>query len=909
MEPQEIEILLDSLADYLTAHMGHDMPHVHRGVLYACLHTANAPYRKMPTLLLKGGYGSYSEKNLKNAGSTVFQTLSAVFREDIKKTNCHLKLLNWYRGWQRQVADSPSPANSSRNAVQSSTNLLRLQCRENDVAELVRRIRDGYRMICVSGAAGVGKTYLVHALIEQIEVDFDDVIRCEAADVQTIARLYNHVSKQNLSDIDSASAISALAERLRTRRMLLVIDHAEFLFKPQTLAGEFRHDCEGYEEWLRRLLASPFLTGCVVWVGREPPKCFDVPPAFCYPISRLKPDDAAVLLKAQGIDVEAIAGWENLVNFCGGNPTWLLRQASHLQRLSPEGRVKFLVNPSLDLNVTEAVQRVIKRLSAVEQILLYWLLLKPISYEQVRYLDIPEVLPQNLLDALASLERRSLIRHDANQHYRPDSPLLEQVLANHVVDWMVEELVSEAPHHESVGDTPGKVLFQYPLFHGSTSASRQTWQQQNLLRETVRRFQQHPRYSFRREQTQRLQELLAQVRDLPLSRQGYLVSNVLNLAIALGLPLTEFDLSRLHLRHVDLRRATLHGANLEGCTFEDTLLPLSLTGKLVADMDAEGGAIAIGDENGHLFYWQRDEEFLRLRAFHTLSTPIDKILFQESGTLILISHQTVYSWRVEGDKPPQTIIQLPDSAICLAYGSWGHIAIGLANGQIILWDELSQKERILDEHTNPVCDLAFSPNGRFLASIGSGNRVLVWNLEFHNGNGAAFPYQELSSGSRICGAIGWEQDVLVRAEVDASRIYLRVASTLAHERNLNDGDIIALNFSKNGRHLAGSSNSGLIFCWEWQAQSFTVIRQSAVYAEMMTSERLIPGQLTACAQGRWLLAIPGNHIQLYDLHNNEIFWEAQASSPSCPSCNLRSTQNLTSAEREVMRSLGAELSE
>ena len=354
-------------------------------------------------------------------------------------------------------------------------------------------------------------------------------------------------------------------------------------------------------------------------------------------------------------------------------------------------------------------------------------------------------------------------------------------------------------------------------------------------------------------------------------------------------------------------KVALHGANLERCTFEDTLLPLNLTGRLVADMDAEGEAIAVGDEDGHLFYWKRDGESLSLQTFCTLSTPIDKILFKESGTLILISNQTVFSWWVGGNQAPQPTIQLPELATCLAYGNWKHIAIGLSNGQIILWDELRRQQKVLDAHKNPVYSLSFSSNGRSLASIGSGNRVLIWNLASENGT--ALSYHELSSGSRICGAIGWEDERLVRAEVNASRIYLRIASTLEQEHNLHDGDIIALHFSKNGRHLAGSSNSGFIFCWDWKTQSFNIIRQSTLFAEHNSSEHSIPGQLTACKQGRWLLTLPGSQIQLYDLQNHEMFWEAWASSPRCPNCNLRSAQNLTSAEKDVMRSLGAELSD
>lgn len=922
MELQTIETLLDDLRDYLRAHDGDGLPQVQRGVLYACLRTANVSYRQMPKLLLDGNYGHYSEKNLKNAGSSIFQRLSVIFDEDIKKNNCHHKLLSWYRSWQKQVAATPVQANSARDARQPvPANLLKLHCWKHDVDELVNRIRGGRRIICITGAACVGKTYLTHALVEQIEPDFDQVIRCQAADVQTTARLYAHVLKHDISKQTAVGihdktpdemAIAALSDLLHTQRILLVIDHTKILFQPQTLAGEFRRDCKGYETWLKRLLASPFISGCLILVGREPPKCFDVPPALCHTVSRLQTDDAAIFLAAQDTfdtPITAIAGWEKLVKFCGGNPMWLLRQAFHLQRLSPQGIPGFLANPLLDLNVEESLHRGLTRLSDVEQLLLLWLLLKPISYEHVRYLDIPGVLSQDLMNALASLERRDLIWHDTSQRYQLDSPLLERVVANHVVEQISAEL----------SGAPLAALVQSPLFHGAASASRQRWQQQYLLQAAVNEFQRNSR-RLPSEQTQRLRELLEQIRRFPVTHQGYAISNVLNVAIALDIPLTEFDINGLHLRHVDLRSATLQGANLEDCTFENTLLPLNLTGKLAADMTSDARAIAVGDADGHLFYWQREEDALRLHAFYTLSTPVDKLLFQETGTLILVSNQDVYSWWVGGGGAPQKIIELPDSAHCLAHSHWGHIAIGLTNGQIILWDEMKQKKKILNAHANPVCNLAFSPDGCSLASIGLGNRVLIWNLI--PGDGVALSYRELSSGSRICVALGWDHDTLVRAEVEASHIYLRAGSSLTRERNIADGHVITLHFSKSGYHLAGSSNSGLIFCWEWQTQALSSIKQSTVGTAGSTngatyngnggskgiSERYIPGQLTVCEQGRWLLALPDRQIQLYDLQNCEILWEAYESSSKCSSCNLRSTQNLTSAERQLMRSLGADLS-
>jgi len=887
MESNTVEALLDCLEGYLKGQDGRDLPNGQRSVLYACLSKPSLTYADMADWLRTQGLGSYKPDTLKNDAHLVYKRLGKALNNEIKKKNCHRMLLNWYDGWRSQTAPTPAPITPAAG-VQSPSPLIRFTAWEKDLADLAASIRRGRRIVCIKGAARAGKTYLTHALIEQIQSDFEAVIHCQALDVLTPDSLHRTVRSQFPHDGLAAATILALTELLQTRRILLVIDQTEVLLQPKKLAGQFEEASIDYEAWLRRLLEIPALAGCLIWGGQEPPACFE--PQYysvlsVHQVSELAAEDAATLLAARDMTIAAIANWEKLVRLCGGNPAWLLMEIPLLQRSPTQDVSGFLANPSLDRSLVETLQRVLARLSDTEHLLLFWLLLKPVSYDEIRHLDIPGVLPSDLEYALTSLEGRSLVRLDADQCYRSDPPLLEYVLAEQVVRSIEAELVAE----------PLRLLHQYRLFHGSVSVQRQRWQQEHLLADLARRFRQ--RYGFRQEQLDAVKSLLAQVRQTPIQPHDAAVTNLLNLAITLGLPIAQLDVSGLQIRHVDLRQADLQQANLSGCTFQDTLLPHRLTGRLTADLSPDGGAIAAGDQDGHLLYWQRQDDALRLCAFCKLPAPIDQILFQSSGILILVSDRDVYSWWPNGEAAPEKIIELPERASSLAHNNVSHLVIGLVNGQLLLWNEISRRIAVLNAHRNEVCNLSFSSDGLFLASVGMGNRVLLWRLP--PANGALLPYQELPSGPRICLATGWNQNSLLRAEVYASQICLRSQTALIQEKSLSEGEVVDLRFSKNGHHLAGTTDSGLVFCWDWQAQRLISFKQRDT----------LPIMLGACAEGRWLLLLSAGQIQLYDAHQQESLWETSHSPVDLAGCRLGRTRGLTTAEKELVRSLGAEISD
>jgi WD40 repeat protein len=135
-------------------------------------------------------------------------------------------------------------------------------------------------------------------------------------------------------------------------------------------------------------------------------------------------------------------------------------------------------------------------------------------------------------------------------------------------------------------------------------------------------------------------------------------------------------------------------------------------------------------------------------AFH----PSGEILATRSRRAVRLwdvsSGREIHRWNVRGHG-------YIDSR--LAFSARGdRLAVGCEGGAIRVWDTHSHRELyVLREHEMEHCDVAFSPDGRWLASV-AGNAVHVWDaaggkkvqtLEGHTGNGHAVAFN--SNGTRL----------------------------------------------------------------------------------------------------------------------------------------------------------------
>ncbi len=884
---------------------GKNLPNAQHAVLYGLLTQPNWSYEELATGLEALGLGRYKPQTLKNDAYNLFKRLSDGVGYKVKKNNLQRAVMGWHQK-QKDLAPlrqglSTAGLALQTAALQTSGSFLNLDCWQDDLAQLVRWVQEGRRVLGISGAPRIGKTYFVHALCDRLQPLFEaPPIWCSAPHVSTPAALYQEAMRQ-LGEVPSREpAIPALMELFRSRRLLFVMDGTEVLFQPQQLAGHFKdmhqelsvqdaseEPASNFYLWLKQLLAVPTHQSCLLWVGRELPVLFEYPRGVLalYRVRPLQPSDALALLESQNAPLRFPDTLEKLLQFCGGNPAWLLMAIARIKDLYEGDSIQFLASPSLADETIKILELVVSRVSKVEQGLLIWLLIQPLPRDQLLALQLSGTSLEERRKALFSLQQRGLIQKiGKTDHYHVDPPLLGHVLAQQIVAAAIAEIVAGTPYQ----------LGHYPWVNTAAPPHLQAWQQTYLLGAIARQL--HHQSTFRQEQLAYLQPCLEAVRQLPPPAQGYAAGNLFNLAAALKIPLTALNFDGLTLCHADLRQVFWNQATLSHCTWQHPQLPTHLRDGPTAALSPDGTLIAAADQQGHLLCWQHQDSHVQLHAVQTLGFAIDLLICPENDTLLFVANQAVYSWFSE-EPHPQKLTDLPEPATCLTQSLFGKIAIGMSNGSIGLLDPDLATLNLLEAHQAEVCNMAFSPDGWQLASLDSDNRVVQWQIPTRVNDNLA--WQELPTRSAICFAVSWDYDKLLRAESSDYHVRVRVGETCLKEVAIADEIMMTLQFTDDGRYLVGTMRGDRIFHWAWQSQPpITLDLDTLAHAHLATP-----------LEERWVLVTSPKQLRLMDVERQELLWEACVASYDATGTTFRNVTGLSPMELDMLASLGIVISD
>ncbi len=135
------------------------------------------------------------------------------------------------------------------------------------------------------------------------------------------------------------------------------------------------------------------------------------------------------------------------------------------------------------------------------------------------------------------------------------------------------------------------------------------------------------------------------------------------------------------------------------------------------------------------------------------------------------------------------------------------------DGTILLWDLAKQRERMVLHHPSPVTSIAFSPDGRRLATGGTKNdcSILLWDLE----TGSRQVLLEDGHGPTM--AIAFSPDGVLLASASLYEHHARLWDLKTHRvRRVFAGHARSLNsvaFSPEGSLLATAGNDGTVGLW------------------------------------------------------------------------------------------------
>ncbi len=323
----------------------------------------------------------------------------------------------------------PPPSNGTGQPTKidlgTAPNLTTFYGREAELKFLTQAILQRHTaLVVLLGLRGMGKTTLAIKLVESIKQEFDHVIWRSLAYnpppplTQLLADLLQSFSNRDIGSLSQAvdDRISQLLTDLRQNRCLLVLDNAESLMQDHALAGAYRPGYEDYRELFRRI-GTERHQSCLILTTRETPREIAELEARDFPVSLLSvmglaENDAYQLLEAKGLGDRTY--WNTLIEIFQGNPLVLQIVAATIQR-SFGGQVSlFLKQATITTRqIVDLLDQQFDSLSPLEREIMYWLAVQPQPLAFAELKELIDASGADLLDALESLLRRSLIQGEA----------------------------------------------------------------------------------------------------------------------------------------------------------------------------------------------------------------------------------------------------------------------------------------------------------------------------------------------------------------------------------------------------------------------------------------------------------------------------------------------------------------
>lgn len=375
-------------------------------------------------------------------------------RADVFKAYCRVLGFNW-----EDIVDRPSPTlSNTRQDWGEVIDISSFYGRETELALLEQWIiQERCRLVALLGMGGIGKTVLGVRLAEQIQPSFDYLIwrslRNPLPLQDLLADLIEFLSDDKKTDLPETAngQLSRLLEHLRSKRCLLVLDDVETVLRSGELAGQYREGYQGYGELFKRV-GEERHQSCLVLISREKPIEISFQAGTTLPVRALRlkglqKKDAKQLLETKGVS-SLMRGSEELIELYRGNPLALKIIATTIQEVFNGDISQFIDQSTLVIGdiIHSVLNQQFERLSPLETRIIYRLAIanRPVSLQELR-VELRFFISSlsNLLAALESLKRRSLLEEAQNPRGGEAIFTLQPVLMKYVTKQLIEQICQE----------------------------------------------------------------------------------------------------------------------------------------------------------------------------------------------------------------------------------------------------------------------------------------------------------------------------------------------------------------------------------------------------------------------------------------------------------------------------------
>lgn len=430
----------------------------------------------------------YDTDYIKHVGSELWQVLSRAFGEKVTKSSLRSVLRR--RSQQIQVSATPPEITDINTRADSpQTNRLKATAnqrqdwgeaidvsifygRTQELATLEQWImQDRCRLVAVLGMGGIGKTALAVRLAEQMNDRFEYLIWRSLRNAPPVedltAELSQFFSEQQETVLPETvnGRVLRLIECLRSSRCLVVLDNVETILRSGDRTGRYQEGYSGYGQLLR-CVAETHHQSCLVLTSREKPvgllaKEGETLSVRSLQLTGLPTAAGQELFKERGDFWASESEWRVLIDHYAGNPLALKIVAPAIQDFFDSSVSRFLELLNQGTLVLDDIRNLLdqqfNRLSNLEKEVMYWLAInrEPVSFPELQADFVHKIPSSEILAALASLQRRSLVQKSVDGFTQ--QPVVMEYITEQLVERISTEITSQKltlfPRHALIKGT------------------------------------------------------------------------------------------------------------------------------------------------------------------------------------------------------------------------------------------------------------------------------------------------------------------------------------------------------------------------------------------------------------------------------------------------------------------------
>jgi WD40 repeat protein len=684
----------------------------------------------------------YATDYIKRIGAKLWRSLSEKLKREVKKGDIH-SAFHWYQQQQAASTLSPSPSVQLRQDWGDVPDLPLFHGRTEELTTLKRWIVDEHcRLITIIGMGGIGKTALSIKLAQQLvdrqdeggadgetaSAPFECVIwrslRHAPPLLNLLADLIHVLAPQAVVELPEAvnGRINVLIEYLKNSRCLLLLDNMETILGNESRAGYYRADYEDYEELLTRIGETSHKS-CLIVTSREKPRGFSAKEGNqslirSLTLTGVTPNTGQFILEEMELNASQTA-CQVLIDRYSGNPLALKIVAAMIKDLFNGNSDQFLQRGVFVFSdISDLLEQQFDRL-------MYWLAInrEGVLPEDLQADIVPPISSRSLLEALESLQQRSLIEIQAEE-------LTKYTQQSVVMEYVTGRLIKQICQEISTGNITS--LNHYALIKAEVKDYLRNAQNQLILQPIADQLRNH--FSHRQRGEQFLSQLLSNVRSL--QTPGYAAGNILNLLILLKIDLSRSDFSSLPLREAYLQRVDLHHVNFAHSDLSKSVFTQTLGGLFSAVFSHDSRCLAMG-MNDEIWLWEvtslqpaltckGHQSWVQAVAFAPQPTPNSNTLRLASGS----NDQTVKVWDAETGQCLKTLRGHTGCVQTIAFSPDGQRLASGSNDQTVrLWNvQTGECLSVLTGHTNRLLSLIFLPDGNTLVSSSEDQTTRLWDV-------------------------------------------------------------------------------------------------------------------------------------------------------------------------------------